>query len=294
MRMPKLIMLVGIPGAGKTTYAKEVVQEVGSDILHVSSDGIRKELRPDDDWYHPEDNGKVYEIMFKRTLDALANGKDVIYDATNVSRKDRASIIHQCPRYVKIECHIIWAPIETCIERDATREHPVGKEAIDKMLKRFQAPFYDEGIAEIKIVRPADFLFGRYEEECRLAMHIPHDNPHHKLSIFEHCLEASKFMICSPYDWALHFAAYWHDMGKPYTKAFVNSRGEPCEIAHFYQHHAVGSWMSYGLSDTTPYTAWLISTHMDVFFANTKYYNNLPPFLKNKIDILHEADLAAH
>ena len=291
MRMPKLIMLVGIPGAGKTTYAKEMVQEVGSDILHVSSDGIRKELRPDDDWYHPEDNGKVYEIMFKRTLDALANGKDVIYDATNVSRKDRASIIHQCPRYVKIECHIIWAPIETCIERDATREHPVGKEAIDKMLKRFQAPFYDEGIAEIKIVTPAGFEFGQYEEECRAAMQIPHDNPHHKLGVFEHCLEAAKFMYRN--DGALQFAAYWHDMGKPYTKAFVNSRGEPCEIAHFYQHHAVGSWMSYGLFHTTPYTAWLISTHMDVF-ANTKYYNKLPPFLKNKSDMLHEADLAAH
>ena len=27
---------------------------------------------------------------------------------------------------------------------------------------------------------------------------------------------------------------------------------------------------------------------------NSKYYNNLPPFLKKDIDLLHEADLNAH
>lgn len=291
MRIPTLIMLVGIPGAGKTTYAKNMAQALNA--LHVSSDGIRKELRPNDDWYHPEDNGKVYEIMFGRTLDALANGQDVIYDATNVSRKDRASIIHQCPRYVKIECHIIWAPIEMCIERDAAREHPVGKETIDKMLKRFQAPYYDEGITEIKIVRPGDFDSDEYTNKCKAAMCIPHDNPHHSLGVFEHCFEAWKFLLNRTRDRGLLFATNWHDMGKPYTKAFVNSKGEPCEIAHFYQHQAVGSWLSYGLYCAAPYIAWLISTHMDVF-ANTKYYNNLPPFLKNKIDMLHDADLVAH
>jgi len=39
--------------------------------------------------------------------------------------------------------------------------------------------------------------------------------------------------------------------------------------------------------------AWLIGNHMGPFM-NTKYYNNLPHFLKKQIDLLHEYDLNAH
>ena len=91
----------------------------------------------------------------------------------------------------------------------------------------------------------------------------------------------------------LKYAAFTHDIGKSYTKTFVDSKGNPCDIAHYYGHQAVGAWISYGLHNIEPYIAWLISTHMDPFL-NTKYYNNLPPFLKKDIDLLHEADLAAH
>jgi predicted kinase len=89
--------------------------------------------------------------MQKRAVEALNNGRDVIYDATNITRKDREGIIAVCPKFVKIECHIVWAPIETCLERDANRDRTVGKEVIDRMLKRFQAVYYDEGVDEIKV-----------------------------------------------------------------------------------------------------------------------------------------------
>ena len=39
--------------------------------------------------------------------------------------------------------------------------------------------------------------------------------------------------------------------------------------------------------------AWLVSTHMAPFL-NEKYYKNLPSYLKNSVDLLHKADLAAH
>jgi hypothetical protein len=55
----------------------------------------------------------------------------------------------------------------------------------------------------------------------------------------------------------------------------------------------VGSWQSYGIRNVTPLVAWLIGNHMEPFFES-KYYKNLPQYLKNKIDQLHEADVAAH
>lgn len=292
MNRPKLILLVGVPGVGKSTYAKQYIPDYPKQVVHLSSDSIRAELYGDESTQG--NPAEVFSLMQKRAIEALNNGNDVIYDATNITRRDRASIIDICPKFAKIEAHIIWAPINTCIERDAKRERTVGKAVIDKMLKRFHAPYYDEGIDEIKIIRPDDFDCDKYEVFCYEAMNIPHDNPHHTLNVQDHCWEARWYIERNNSSYNdLTFAAFIHDVGKPYTKAFVNSKGEPCDTAHFYQHQCVGAWMSYGYRRITPHIAWLVSTHMDLYM-NTKYYRSLPPFLKKELDLLHEADRNAH
>lgn len=287
MNRPKLILLVGIPGSGKTTYATQYIER-NADAVHLSSDAVRKEFYGDENIQgNPTD---VFSWMQRRTVEALNDGYDVIYDATNITRKDRASIINVCPKFAKIECHIIWAPIGMCIERDAVRERTVGKEVIDRMLKRFQAPFFDEGIDEITIVRPPEFNSTQYENGCWNAMDIPHDNHHHLFNVQWHCRRASG--LIQGRDGQLQVAAWYHDIGKPYTKDFKDSKGNPSEEAHFYQHQCVGAYIACGFINS-PKIIWLISTHMDPFL-NTKYWRNLPAFLKKDVDLLHEADLNAH
>jgi CRISPR/Cas system-associated endonuclease Cas3-HD len=127
-------------------------------------------------------------------------------------------------------------------------------------------------------------------------MQIPHDNPHHTLNIYDHCCEAQRYAHERGEDdtGIVAIAATIHDMGKPYTKAFVDSKGNPCETAHFYQHQCVGAWMAYGLvGEVAIDVAWLVSVHMDTYL-NTKYYNKLPAYLKKQVDLLHEADTNAH
>lgn len=288
MERVKLICLVGIPGSGKTTYAAKYVKQNGG--LHLSSDLIRKELYGDESTQG--NPSEVFSLMQSRAIEALNNGTTVVYDATNITRKDRANIIATCPKFVKIEAHVIWAPIEKCIERDAARERTVGKAVIDKMLKRFQPPFYDEGFDDIKIVLPDWFNGNKYENKCMDNMKISHDNPHHTLNIVDHCMSAALYTINKKLSMDIKVAALYHDIGKPYVKAFVDSKGNACDTAHYYQHQCVGSWMAYGL-EVDPFVVWLIGVHMDPFL-NTKYYNKLPVFLKEQVDLLHEADLAAH
>jgi predicted kinase len=292
MNRPSLILLVGIPGSGKTTYAKNYMPDYPKESKHFSSDSIRAELYGDESIQG--NPAEVFSLMQKRAIEPLNEGYDVLYDATNITRKDRSAIIGLCPKFAEIEAHIIWAPIKTCIERDATRDRTVGKEVIDRMLKRFQAPFVDENIDEIKVILPSNFDTSEYRLQCMNNMMIPHDNPHHTLDIYKHCLEANKYLTfyVKNKDDDIDKASFFHDIGKPYVKAFIDSKGNPCEHAHYYQHQCLGAYMSYGMGCSIK-TAWLISVHMDPFL-NTKYWRNLPTFLKKDVDLLHEADLAAH
>lgn len=291
MSRPILVMLCGLPGSGKSTFAKKYIS-MHPGTIHLSSDAIRKELWGDE--AVQGDNSQVFTLMQSRAVEALNDGKSVVYDATNITRKDRAGIIASCPKFAQIDVYIIWAPIAMCIERDANRERTVGREVIDRMVKRFQAIWFDEGVDNIYVELPRECDQAWYVRHVMNSMKIPHDNPNHTLGIAEHCEAAAEY-IRSKTTFAftdIEIAASCHDIAKPYVKAFFDSKGNPSDVAHYYQHQCVGAYISYGLG-VSLYVSWLVSTHMDIFL-NTKYYRNLPAFMKRDLELLHEADVNAH
>lgn len=312
--MARLIILCGLPGSGKSSYAEELLKinnTFGSDeelVVH-SSDAIRAELFGDAG--SQEDNGRVFELMQRRTRDDLKAGKTVVYDATNITRKARKSAIACAhPTNDTVECHVIWVEPEECIRRDSLRDRKVGRAVIDKMLRRWQSPWKDEGfdVVEVMLQQP-EFDQVRYVASRASDLHISHDNPHHNLGVWEHCMEAytnvftqaladeqSKYKDYN----SVAKAAYWHDIGKPYTKFF--KPGET--VAHYYDHHCVGGYLAYGLFlrpqvmsdeeiDDICFISWIISNHMEPFF-NSGYYQKLPAQWKWYIDAIHEADVNAH
>jgi predicted kinase len=312
--MAKLIVLCGIPGSGKSSYADELmnINNTFSDeemVIH-SSDAIRAELFGDAG--SQEDNGRVFELMHKRTREDLRAGKTVIYDATNITRKARKSAIACAhPTHDTIECHVVWAEPEECVRRDGLRDRKVGPTVIDKMLRRWQSPWKDEGFDKIEVILNQDsFNQIKYVASAVHDLHIPHDNPHHQLGVWQHCMRAHLNVIDKgaadeqsryrDYN-SVATAAYWHDLGKPYTKFF--KPGE--DIAHYYDHHCVGGYLSYGLflvpkrsmsdeeMDDICFISWIIANHMEPFF-NSGYYKTLPQQWKWYIDTIHEADVNAH
>lgn len=295
MTFPTLKVIVGVPGSGKTTYCNEYVEShVGELVVHLLSDKLRKELLGD--MNDQSQNGKIFEEMKTRALNYLDAGCTVLYDATNITRKDRQHILDVCPKYVIKEAVVCWAPVSMCIQRDLNRDRSVGKEVIDKMLKRFQAPYFDEGFDRIHVERPVEW-FEKYEAEYihqTLGKDISQDNPHHTLSLQQHMSAAYEYLKdMQVVDADLRLAAAWHDLGKLYTKTFTNTKGETTDVAHYYGHQGYGAWMVYGFKVCNSNIAWLVSTHMDPYL-NTKYWQRLPQFLKNKIDLLHQADVSAH
>lgn len=78
--MVTIHMLVGIPGSGKTTYAKKLTKELNIPV--VSSDEIRN-LNPD------TKEEQIWPLIYKACIDYIKNGQDFIYDATNITPNTR-------------------------------------------------------------------------------------------------------------------------------------------------------------------------------------------------------------
>lgn len=97
-------------------------------------------------------------------------------------------------------------------------------------------------------------------------------------------------------------------MWKPFTKTFINSKGETTNIAHYYQHHCVGAYDSifylYPSGVDKLDVSILINLHMFPYFwgkdkehgENTrlKYEILWGKWLYEKVMELHKADKMSH
>ena len=77
--MKKLILVMGLPGSGKSFFAERLASALGAEYL--SSDRERNRMGRRDH-YSPEDKLKVYRQLERLAKEALNQGKTVIIDAT--------------------------------------------------------------------------------------------------------------------------------------------------------------------------------------------------------------------
>lgn len=218
--MPIFYMAVGLPSCGKSTHASSL------DAIHISSDAIREELFNDvNDQSH---NGEVFNEMFKRSVAALKNDKNVYYDATNLSAKRRINLLNSIsfiPNLHKV-CLLFTTPFGVCVERNFNRSRKVPQYVMDRMLRNFEPPHESEGWNEIKLIghKPSKYCI----KNVIHSKNILHDNPHHTLTIGEHMISTAKY-IKKNYPTVkkyLIIAALFHDEGKIHCKSYFNSKGK--------------------------------------------------------------------
>ena len=83
-----LIMMMGTLGAGKSHFSRQLAEEI--DAERVSVDAFRRQLfRTVEEWLHPGNYRKVYDLLDRRTEEALVTGRHVIRDARHDSRARR-------------------------------------------------------------------------------------------------------------------------------------------------------------------------------------------------------------
>lgn len=300
--MPRMFMMVGLPASGKSTAAEILGRDYEAVII--SSDRIRYEL------YGSEETqgnpATVFSKVKERAVAALCEGYNVVIDATNVSAKKRTSFLAEISRRVNVPfkkiCVAMMTPYDSCVERDAARKRTVGRPIIDKMIRQFEVPFYNEGWDEIALIYDDEDLIGG-QHLCDEMAGFDQKNPHHTLDLYQHCLAAAD----KCYGEDCYIAAYWHDVGKLYTQCFD---GEG--VAHYYSHEKVSCYTF--LTSTVAYDmreihntnkvlriAFLICWHMQPYFSKSKeafhdwcLKKGINILIENEIWHLHEADKAAH
>ena len=310
--MPKLIMMIGVAGSGKSTIAMRIASQMEEEVVLLSSDTIRGEIYGDENCQR--DPGRVFDIMHQRTVAALSQSISVIYDATNLSCKRRMNFLKSIAHIdCRKECVVVVTTPEDIEERMKLRDRKVPMEVVHKQLCQFQCPNYYEGWDDIWIEynstsEASHASYKKLWEECD----IPHDNPHHSLSVLEHMNKAAD--IAESFAWKVNglslvherWVARIHDIGKARTKSFTDRNGNPSEVAHYIGHQNYGAYYSLifdncdfdiSLNDSLD-NACLIQWHMEHYLrkgdALIRFYNMLGPKLKNRLKILEQADKSAH
>lgn len=144
--MKKVILMRGLPGSGKSTYAKQLLEQAPNTYKRINRDDLRMMF---DNGYTSNGNEKfVKKVRDILIVKALEEGKNVIVDDTNLSERNFTRISQLVGEFnkqnndtVSVEVKEFDTPLNECIERDAKRDKPVG----EKVIREMHRQFFDDG-----------------------------------------------------------------------------------------------------------------------------------------------------
>ena len=138
----KLYIMCGLPGSGKSTYAKTL------NAANICPDNIREELCGNA--VNQSKNKEVFSLAFERAQKLLEDGKDVVFDATNVTISARRNVLNKLSAYCgKTICVVVGTNKEKCKQRNMFRERHVPEFVIERMSNVFVYPSKKEGFDKI-------------------------------------------------------------------------------------------------------------------------------------------------
>lgn len=129
----EVILLAGLPGAGKDTWA----QTNAGTMPIISLDALRREMG-----IAPTDaQGPVIHIAREHARVLLRQQQSFIWNATNLTRDLRGPLISLCADY-HARIHIVYldAPQSVIWERNHMRAHPVPADVIHRMAAKLEIP----------------------------------------------------------------------------------------------------------------------------------------------------------
>ena len=150
--MAKLIMLIGIPGSGKTTCSKDLSNEY--EAIVVSTDRVSQT-------YVGIDEKDVFPTVYKMCYEELNAGRNVILDATHITPKVRKRSFDALDAfgisYDKVAVYVD-TPVEEGVRRlELRNQNPkelfLPLDVIVSYGNNIVPPSSEEGFKEIRVIK---------------------------------------------------------------------------------------------------------------------------------------------
>lgn len=139
--MPKLTVLMGAPGAGKSTYAARLGTVVSTD----ASRG------------HKELGGEVLHQAYRRINQLLAQGKDVVFDTTGANPNVRKAAVRIAKKHgAQVNACVLDTPLKTCLDAQKGRSVPVAATDVARIHGTVQNAvrgLKTEGFGNVRVTR---------------------------------------------------------------------------------------------------------------------------------------------
>jgi predicted kinase len=131
--MTTMYLIIGVPGSGKSTKAKELVSQ-NNNICHYEAD-----------MFFEQEGNYVFDFTKlcdahkwcqKKCIEAMKESKDVIVSNTSLSKKERSVYFEMAKRFN-------YEIVVMTMTGNYQNIHNVSKEKIEKMKQRYE-PFTEE------------------------------------------------------------------------------------------------------------------------------------------------------
>jgi len=133
----KIILLVGVPGSGKSTWAKKYVEDSENHTIRVNNDELREMMNTV--LYDWRNESLIADVVRDTVVNGLLRGWNVIIDNMNISKKhyNYWKKFADSQGY-EVEVRIFDPGLDICIERDKLRSRTIGEERIKEIYAQFE------------------------------------------------------------------------------------------------------------------------------------------------------------
>ena len=138
--MNKFLILRGIQASGKSTYAKDWVNQDPDNRIRFSNDDIRHMCGL---YWVPSREEFISNIKTNFIIKALDMKYDIVIDNMNLNPKELSWLkylveSHENANEYEVEVIDFKTPLNVCLERDSKRTDPIGAEVISRTYEKYK------------------------------------------------------------------------------------------------------------------------------------------------------------